>query len=159
MSICVFPRTVISHHLDNVRHLRLSLTLHWREDGLVANFHNTFGGVWPGWNGGAGEGDTPWECVWAVVASMRSLHTLIVTLQIPVLGWQHQTPLFPQDPEIRDFETPLFEPLKEITCCNYFLLRVNWPSFGQKFDEYPFRLERYTKSKRNQSRRNDTQEQ
>jgi hypothetical protein len=89
LSICVFPRTVISHHLDNVRHLRLWLTLHWREDGLVANFHNTFGGVWPGWNGGAGEGDTPWECVWAVVASMRSLHTLIVTLQVPVLGWQH----------------------------------------------------------------------
>ncbi|ETS77082.1 hypothetical protein PFICI_10956 [Pestalotiopsis fici W106-1] len=152
VSICVFPRTVIPHHLDNVRHVRLSLFLEWRRDGLVTKSHNAFGGVWPGWDGGIGHGDTPWECVWAVVASMRSLHTLVVTIHI--LGFRaRRDELSRQGTQLDDFETPLFEPLKQISPCNYFLLRVSWPSSGQQFDEYPFRLERFVEPDRMQSRR------
>lgn len=150
VSICVFPRTVIPHHLDNVRHVRLSLALHTSWDGLCANLHDAFGGVWSGWDGGDGVGDTPWECVWAVVASMRSLHTLIVTLQINP-GHRPGIPWWDKQEDLGDFETPLFKPLRQITFCNYFLLRVNWPSRGQNFDGYPFRLQRFTSQARTSS--------
>ena len=143
ISICVFPRAVLSHHIKNVYHLRLSLTLFVTHGMLQAYVHNSFSREWAGWVGELAAGETTWNCVWDVVREMRSLHTALVTIEIDP-RFQHCTDdRHWLDTLPEDFETSLFEPIKQITC-NHFYLQVNWPARGPETHQYPFQLERIT---------------
>ncbi|KAH8649100.1 hypothetical protein BX600DRAFT_110196 [Xylariales sp. PMI_506] len=142
ISITVFPRAMLRQHLDAVHHIRISLALFIDGNQLYAYLNNSFSRTWPGWDETKAPGDTPWQCAWSTIRDMKSLHTLVVTLEVNPYSRmrkdQHWTASM-----AADFETLLFQPLKEVTC-NDFLLRVNWPLIeSSKLQKYPFRIERF----------------
>ncbi|KAH6646912.1 hypothetical protein BKA67DRAFT_419038 [Truncatella angustata] len=144
ISITTFPRAMIPRHLEALHHVRLFLALHGRGKHMSAYFHNSFSRNWPGWDAASAPGDTPWASVWAAMAELKSLHTLVVTLELKPSP-SHRVVKDPdrcREVTIED-ETLLLDPTKEVTC-NDFLLRVNWPSTGNCLKKYPFRIERYT---------------
>ncbi|OTB02096.1 hypothetical protein M426DRAFT_205344 [Hypoxylon sp. CI-4A] len=138
-AISAFPQAFLPHHLHLLRHIRLSLTLFNRNNVIHAYFNNAFSRSWPGWDGSNASGGTPWQCAWSAVGGLKSLQTLLVTLEVMRddhqpgdLHWSRSMP--------EDFETAILEPMKQVVCED-FLLRVNWPSTGNDFREYPFRIE------------------
>ncbi|KAI2777673.1 hypothetical protein F4815DRAFT_282275 [Daldinia loculata] len=141
-SVSVFPRAIIPHHLDMLHHVRLSLALFNRGTMIHVYFNNSFSRSWPGWDEKSLSGDTPWHCAWNAIGELKSLHTLLVTLEVLREDHQREEPHWHRSMP-SDFETSLFQPMKQVSCGD-FLLRVNWPSTGKPLDEYPFRIEHFT---------------
>ncbi|KAK9782644.1 hypothetical protein SCAR479_00987 [Seiridium cardinale] len=145
ISMSIFPRVMIPHHLELLRHVRLSLSLFVRGNEIHSYLHNSFSQDWPGWDEASAPGDTPWDGAWKAIGELKSLRTLLVTLEVTPDNKQYRIcPWYRSMP--KDFETQLFQPLKQITCDD-FLVRVNWPHIAQDTPAYPFRLECYEKGK------------
>jgi hypothetical protein len=141
VSIIVFPRAIIIHHLEYLHHVRLSLALYGNGSNMRVHFNNCFSRKWPGWDDGSVPGDTPWECLWSVIKDFKSLHTLTVTLEASGPHW-HKTPHWARS-IAAGAEMLLFNPMKQVTC-NDFLLRVNWTPAESILNECPFRIECFT---------------
>ncbi|KAI1479648.1 hypothetical protein F4774DRAFT_122196 [Daldinia eschscholtzii] len=139
-SFIVFPRAMLPHHANLLHHVRLALALFVQDNMISVHFNNAFSRAWPGWDQDYISGDTPWQCTWNAMAELKSLHTLVVTLDVRSGIPPDGSTLHESLPS--DFEVSLFEPMKQVSCPD-FLLRVNWTSTGIPLDDYPFRIERF----------------
>ncbi|KAK8004628.1 glutamate-cysteine ligase catalytic subunit [Apiospora arundinis] len=150
ISMTVFPRQMIPRHCNMVHHVRIDLSLlaHGTEpDGLYCFIHNSFSDKWSEWgeeeDGETAGNDTPWEYAWGAIASLKSLRTLRVTIELTCNKDLARNSI------ALCLERSIFQPLRKVTASNDFLLRVNWPAPSateeeeQLESEYPFRIERF----------------